>query len=69
MDTFFFAEYSYFYICVRLAIIKHFQIHFSLQVLDQRIPFLIGSIEDIQHHVPNTKDSMVSFIEIFLLHN
>merc|ERR1719239_762535 len=28
-------------------------------VLDQRIPFLIGSIEDIQHHVPNTKDSMV----------
>ncbi|XP_035825856.1 membrane-associated protein Hem isoform X2 [Aplysia californica] len=28
-------------------------------VLDQRIPFLIGSIKDIQHHVPNTKDSML----------
>uniref|UniRef100_A0A0B7AA37 Uncharacterized protein n=4 Tax=Arion vulgaris TaxID=1028688 RepID=A0A0B7AA37_9EUPU len=28
-------------------------------ILDQRIPFLIGSIRDIHHHVPNTKDSMV----------
>ncbi|RUS84127.1 hypothetical protein EGW08_008101 [Elysia chlorotica] len=27
-------------------------------VLEQRIPFLIGSIRDIHHHVPNTKDSM-----------
>ncbi|BFZ05028.1 hypothetical protein BsWGS_08068 [Bradybaena similaris] len=28
-------------------------------ILDQRIPFLIGSIRDIHHHVPNNKDSMV----------
>ncbi|XP_059172077.1 membrane-associated protein Hem-like [Physella acuta] len=27
-------------------------------VLEQRIPFLMGFIRDIQHHVPNTKDSM-----------
>ncbi|CAL1535112.1 unnamed protein product [Lymnaea stagnalis] len=28
-------------------------------VLEQRIPFLMGSVRDIHHHVPNTKDSMV----------
>ncbi|KAK0068424.1 membrane-associated protein Hem-like isoform X3 [Biomphalaria pfeifferi] len=27
-------------------------------ILDQRIPFMMGSIRDVQHHVPNTKDSM-----------
>jgi len=32
------------------------------QVLEQRIPFLMASVKDLQHFVPNTKDSKVSVI-------
>ena len=31
-----------------------------IQVLEDRIPFLIASVKDIQHYVPNSKDSVVS---------
>ena len=30
------------------------------QVLEDRVPFLMGSIKDLQHYVPSSKDSIVS---------
>ena len=32
------------------------------QVLEDRVPFLMGSIKDLQHYVPSSKDSIVSRI-------
>ena len=33
-----------------------------LQVLEDRVPFLMGSIKDLQHYVPSSKDSIVSHL-------
>ena len=35
------------------------------QVLEERIPFLLSSVKDFQHHVPNGQDSMVSGLALY----